>query len=1125
MAGKTKEKVLGVETAVLAEVLRSAQDDRPHIVVAEGFEPELALAVIFKSPTNPRTVFNEDDLNELAKSIAEHGVLQPIVVRPMKGASGERPHPPAGTSPGAGEDSLAAYEIAAGERRWRASKIAGMTSIPAMIRNLSDGQLLEIQVIENNQRKDVTPLEEAVGYRRLVDSGYYGTGTAAREKIAQKIGRTSSYVYQRMKLGDLIPEVRDALAEGKITAHHAVPIARLQPEQQSDALAYCLNRWNGNLTPVAVLIEWIQESVLGKLSAAPWKKDDAELLPMAGPCTTCPKRMGAENALFADLVVGKDDRCSDPGCYEDKKKAFEARRVAEVESSTGAKPILVSTGYSGRNDLEDLDTYSSKFKKVAEGDQGAIPALVMHGGKKTLEQIWVAPKNVKADGTAASSSGVTPERREELRQYKVEQTTRFAVYEFCLAELTKPAAETMKALREKTPWLLAAVAVKCAIMDANSVGDTQDAARHPGRDEAAKTLGLKGYGYDLRRSLKPERLEKVSESDAWRAMFIAATYDEISFKDGSKPAGFVLCSFAEVLNCDVDLIRKEADYELLSSSAKKDIEKGLRQDPRAAIQPLDLKPAPKARKKGPSAEPEDEDALAYEIRQRWGSEEGLTGEQVKAVWSSISDESIKAADLEYGSAAAFFQKAEKALAYADGRLRGNDPTREVAEDIIADAREKNGLADPPIETVIAELETLSDESRYDADAAIRDGSDDPEFAEASGDGDAGPTDPEIGHIGPLGHIGSERWAEAGAVDPTPLEVASARECKGTPIDQDVLDVLARCRVEGKTLLLPDGQLERKLYERVNKVLENLGGRWNRKAKGHVFDDADPEERLQSCLTTGRVVDLKKELQFFPTPMDIAVRLCDLAEIGREDTVLEPSAGKGAIATAVRLRPHGGLICVEIHPLFVGELKAMGFTAIEGDFLQMDLSHQMYHRVVMNPPFSGQQDIDHVLHALKFVKPGGRLVSVMSPGWQFRENAKSVAFRAFLEAHGATVEGLPAGAFSESGTEIRSVIVCIDRPAEPGSCDCREIEDCHRGGRDHGDEHVEPFSSADADLTEMANEAAVAAIPKRGRGRPKKEVSMAGAKTAIGDEGVHPPLAPPSKEGKPGSGRKGGGKTK
>jgi predicted RNA methylase len=238
-----------------------------------------------------------------------------------------------------------------------------------------------------------------------------------------------------------------------------------------------------------------------------------------------------------------------------------------------------------------------------------------------------------------------------------------------------------------------------------------------------------------------------------------------------------------------------------------------------------------------------------------------------------------------------------------------------------------------------------------------------------------------------------------------------------------MTVLNESRIESSVLILPPIPLARKHYEAVNKCLEAMGGRWNRKAKGHVFE-CDPSELLETALRSGEVVDEKKEFQFFPTPKPIVARMIALAELEPGDDALEPSAGRGAIAEEVqKVCP---VTCVELNPRNCAALRAAKFpTVLEMDFLRY--VERRHNKIVMNPPFSRGQDIDHILHAYEILEDGGMLVSVVSESPFFRDNHKSVDFRAFLDREDAEVTNLEPGAFAESGTGVKSRIICVRKP--------------------------------------------------------------------------------------------------
>lgn len=246
------------------------------------------------------------------------------------------------------------------------------------------------------------------------------------------------------------------------------------------------------------------------------------------------------------------------------------------------------------------------------------------------------------------------------------------------------------------------------------------------------------------------------------------------------------------------------------------------------------------------------------------------------------------------------------------------------------------------------------------------------------------------------------------------------------VDNEVLAVLSRAETSGCELKLI-GQLDRKLYERTNKVLEAAGGKWNKKAKAHIFE-SEAFNRIDEIILSGEVEIPKDEFNYFPSPPAVVKRLMELADITHGMQVLEPSAGRGAIAIACA-EQGADVDCVELMEANYNALCADDRIkrVRRGCFLEQG-AIEAYDRICMNPPFAKQADIKHVTHALKFLKPGGKLVSVMSASVGFRENSLTNNFRGLIEERGGSIESLPDGAFKESGTMVRTVIVVIPAAA-------------------------------------------------------------------------------------------------
>lgn len=243
------------------------------------------------------------------------------------------------------------------------------------------------------------------------------------------------------------------------------------------------------------------------------------------------------------------------------------------------------------------------------------------------------------------------------------------------------------------------------------------------------------------------------------------------------------------------------------------------------------------------------------------------------------------------------------------------------------------------------------------------------------------------------------------------------------IDDETMTVLRSSTVTENSVRLPAGQLARPLYEKVNKVLTTAGGKWNRSQQAHIFT-IDPRETLGLAVEKGAILDTKKSTQAFYTPVDLARRVVEMASVeGR--TVLEPSAGRGSLATACMDQGADEVFCVEQDAKSAEYLLSLGFGVAASDFMVWTPTVR-FDRVVMNPPFTAGQDVAHVARAFDFLRPDGRLVAIMSPGWEFKNDKKSVAFRELVTAHGRVEARLDEGAFKESGTNVRTVIVILDK---------------------------------------------------------------------------------------------------
>lgn len=234
-------------------------------------------------------------------------------------------------------------------------------------------------------------------------------------------------------------------------------------------------------------------------------------------------------------------------------------------------------------------------------------------------------------------------------------------------------------------------------------------------------------------------------------------------------------------------------------------------------------------------------------------------------------------------------------------------------------------------------------------------------------------------------------------------------------------IINECQVEGNHIKLPAIQLDRTTYMEVAKKLQKIGGKWTGgKVQAFVFP-YNPSELLAD-LQEGKDRNIKKEFQFFETPQALAKQLVELAEIPMYAVVLEPSGGRGAIIR--RIHPSCSIYTYETNELFYDDLLAIHNCDLLGkDFLEADESGS-FPRIVANPPFSKNQDIDHIRKMYAVLMDGGVMVSVASKHWQTSLNTKEREFRNWLVTVGAEIIDVPAETFKESGTNIATVIIKI-----------------------------------------------------------------------------------------------------
>ena len=349
-----------------------------------------------------RAHFKAQDLTELADSIRTKGLISPITVRALKKAAGSTFNS-AENKYESVELETGKFEIVAGERRWLASKEAGIPDIEAVIRNLSDDDALEVQLHENLKRVDIEPLDEALTYRYLIDEKGYTV-----QSIAEKFAKQPKLVHRRLKLADLCDEGKADLASHKLPLAHAELIARLPGKVQKQLLKNDVYNWDGRTNTEKHVADQIAYKYVLDLSGAVFDPKDPSLHKEGLTCGACTKRTGYTPALFEDdaKLAGKDF-CLLKSCWNDKVIAWlKVRRLefAQELPNPDELPIadlalqvpLVKELHGqmnvniGKGDYVNLATYSSdkQFSEVEKGkecpytEKGLV--VYSHYSRKTL---------------------------------------------------------------------------------------------------------------------------------------------------------------------------------------------------------------------------------------------------------------------------------------------------------------------------------------------------------------------------------------------------------------------------------------------------------------------------------------------------------------------------------------------------------------------------------------------------------------------------------------------------------------------------------------------------------------------------------------------------------------------
>jgi ParB family transcriptional regulator, chromosome partitioning protein len=494
----------------------------------------IEVALIQVSPDNPRKTFDQKALEELAASIASEGIHVPLLVRVFEGEK--------------------RYELIAGERRLRGSKMAGRTEVPCVCRQYTDEEARAARIIENLLREDLKPLEEAEAYQQMFAAAGAENRPLTPADLAAKLGKKESYVRLRLRLLSADTAVQDALRKEQITEGHALEMARLDKSLQKELLKFCLfDRWNNRregIVSVNELRKFISQNVMLVLASASFDINDANLVPNAGACTDCKKRTGNDRMLFPD--VKQRDICTLPTCYHAKVNRAIDVTLEELKASN-TEAFRISSEY-GRSNSTPIDVLTpNQYEVVKKGTVCEDTKVGVYiDGQQQGQKVKVCT-NTKCSlhfSYNVQSGSSSPDMKEKRAKARKEAAVRCRVF----AAIYK-ASETV------------------SIEDEDYIAVAQHSisrADHNGLMKLAKLLDWPKelFAWDGKVKLSA-KLKEIGADAAMVVAMLAAASHELSVNEFTEKKADRLEALAKSFSVNTISIRKEVEAELAAKAKPK----------------------------------------------------------------------------------------------------------------------------------------------------------------------------------------------------------------------------------------------------------------------------------------------------------------------------------------------------------------------------------------------------------------------------------------------------------------------------------------------------------------------------------------------------------------------------
>lgn len=330
---------------------------------------------LHESSMNPRKEYDQEGIDQLAESIRQVGILQPIIARLNTSVK---------------KKTIPIYEVICGARRLAAAGCADLTEVPVIVRELTDEEAFDLMITENLQRKDVSPLEEALAFQSLIDKGKYD-----HYSLSDRFGKSVTYIRQRIKLNDLIQEFKELLRHDVITVSHAFEISKLEAVYQEEIFKGDFeNRGQYWGCPTVKQLKGkIENRFTLDLKKATFKLEDITLNTAAGSCTDCPKNTGSSASLFPD----ENGHCLDRICFTNKTTIHLAREIERIQNDEPEVIIGIPGYVYGEEEKQAQQLkekgvpvveirWSNGFSQVYEPELPEMPSAADYGTPEDYEE-------------------------------------------------------------------------------------------------------------------------------------------------------------------------------------------------------------------------------------------------------------------------------------------------------------------------------------------------------------------------------------------------------------------------------------------------------------------------------------------------------------------------------------------------------------------------------------------------------------------------------------------------------------------------------------------------------------------------------------------------------------------